>query len=82
MERFEAGSRGIRDAASMLPFFSIVLFVPPIVLIFAKPSTLLGIPVIVVYLFAVWAGVIAAAFLFSLRLGKPGQKPPHDDGTG
>lgn len=79
MQRFEAGSRGARDAASMLPFFAVVLFVPPIILIFAKPATLLGIPLIVIYLFAVWAIVIAAAFLFSLRLGKP---DPADDGTG
>ncbi|WP_265515704.1 hypothetical protein [Nitratireductor luteus] len=55
----------------MLPFIAIILLFPPIILIFSKPVALFGLPLIVVYLFAVWAVVIAAAFLLSLRLGKP-----------
>jgi hypothetical protein len=79
MERFEAASRSVRDGASLLPFFAIALFIPPIVLIFAKPVTVFGIPLIAAYLFAVWAAVIAAAFVFSLRLGK--REPPPDEET-
>lgn len=66
----------------MLPFFAIALFVPPIVLIFAKPITVFGIPLAAVYLFIVWAVVIAAAFVFSLRLGKREGPAPGDGETG
>lgn len=78
-DRFAAGSRGARDAATMLPFIAIVLFFPPIILIFARPATLFGLPLIVVYIFAVWAIVIAAASLLSRQLGRPDTADDESD---
>ena len=41
---------------------------PPIVLIFAKPVMVAGLPLIVVYLFGVWAAVIVYALLAAYNL--------------
>src|SRR5690606_28515961 len=54
-------THGVRDAATILPILAIVLIVPPLITIFAVPIRLAGIPLIVVYLFGVWALVVAAA---------------------
>ena len=53
--------RGARDAASLL-------FLPPIVHIFAGPLRPAGIPLVAIYVFAVWIALIAAAFLIARRL--------------
>ncbi|MBO6719836.1 MAG: hypothetical protein JJ913_17920 [Rhizobiaceae bacterium] len=82
LERFAAGARSVRNGASLLPFLALALFLPPIVMIFAKPVTLFGVPLAAAYLFAVWAFVIAAAFLFSRRLGMRDAPPPGDHETG
>lgn len=66
----------------MLPFFAVVLFVPPIVLIFVKPVTVFGIPLIAAYLFFVWALVIFLAFIFARRLGRPEPPDPTGDERG
>ena len=66
-------ARGARDAASVLPFVVTVLFVPPIILIFAAPLSLAGVPLIVLYLFGVWALAIVAAFMLARKLAP---KPP------
>lgn len=63
-----------RDAATILPFLATALIVPPLVLIFAVPVRLAGVPLIVAYLFGVWAVVIAAAWLVAGRL-----KPQADE---
>lgn len=68
----------MRDAAAMLPFVTALLFVPPIVLVFARVDTVFGVPLVVLYLFGVWAVVIGLAFFLSLRLGKP---EPSGDGS-
>lgn len=64
----EADRRGARDAAAILPFVCVVLLFPPLVYIFAVPVKLAGVPLVVVYLFGVWAIIIAIAFLVSRRL--------------
>jgi len=78
----EASERGIRDAASVLPFLATVLLAPPIILIFAAPVRLAGIPLIVVYIFGVWAAVILAALLLSRGLAHAGatEHPPGESG--
>ena len=60
--------RRLRDAARLLPLFGAFLFLLPILW---SPATTRGSDTAPdgIYLFAVWAGLIAAAFLLSRHLG-------------
>ncbi len=60
--------QGTKDAATVLPFIAAILFLPPLILIFASPVTVSGLPLILIYVFAAWAFVIACAFVLALRL--------------
>jgi predicted Kef-type K+ transport protein len=77
MKTGERENRGARDAAAILPFLSVVLFFPPIIYIFAAPVAIAGVPLIVLYLFGVWAAIILAAYVVSRRL-----KPDAEDAGG
>ena len=68
MKEHDPDSRGARDASAILPFLGVVLLSPPLVYIFAAPVTVGGIPLIVAYVFGVWAAIILVAFLVSRRL--------------
>jgi hypothetical protein len=59
--------KGARDAATLLPFAAAVLLLPPFVLVFAAPVLVAGVPLIVIYVFGVWAAVILGAWLLSRR---------------
>ena len=77
----------MRDAATVLPFVAAVLLLPPFVLIFAAPVLFGGIPLIVVYIFGVWAAVILATYLTARRLGgkraaRTGAAPPGEENRG
>lgn len=65
----------IRDAATVLPFVAAALLMPPLIGIFAAPVVLGGIPLIVLYVFAVWAAVILGAFVLARRLPGPPPEP-------
>lgn len=54
-----------REAAALLLCAGIVLLLPPIALIFAKPHDLLGIPLPVFYVFGIWVGLVIAAVVIS-----------------
>ena len=82
-------ARKTRDRAIILPLIGLLLLVPPIAQIFEIKGRLNGLPFIWLYVFAVWAALIAGAFLLSKRLGdesdpRPGdpleQDPPARDG--
>lgn len=64
----------------MLPFLAVVLLAPPIILIFSAPLRVGGVPLIVLYLFGVWAAVIVAALLLSRRLAGAAEPPPDEIG--
>lgn len=66
----DADAQGAKDAATVLAFVAAALLLPPIVLIFAAPVLVGGIPLIVIYIFGVWAVVIAAAWLVARRLAR------------
>lgn len=57
-----------RDAAFLLPILGLLLLFPPIIDLFAAPSLLGGIPMIVVYIFGLWLALVVVAFWFSRRL--------------
>jgi hypothetical protein len=60
--------RSAKDAAAVLPFVLAFLLLPPIILIFAKPVLIAGVPLIVIYIFGVWAAAICAAMVLARRL--------------
>ena len=55
MRRGTADPQGTRDAASLLPVAAAILLLPPVIVVFAAPVLIAGIPLIVVYVFGVWA---------------------------
>jgi hypothetical protein len=81
-ENLASSARGIRDAAALLPFLASVLLAPPIILIFAAPARIGEIPLIVLYIFGVWAAVILAALLLARKLARVGSSelPPDQSG--
>jgi len=60
----------VRDAAIALPLLGLFLLMPPMISLFATPAGWHGIPLIVLYLFGIWAALIACAVLLALRLGR------------
>ena len=69
--------RKSRDRALILPLVGLILLMPPIAGIFQFDAKLAGVPVTVLYLFAVWALLIAGASL-SRNLRDGGEQPGHD----
>jgi hypothetical protein len=59
------------DAAVVLPVFGVFLLLPPVISLFAAPVTVWGVPLIVLYVFGAWAGLIACAALLARRLDSP-----------
>lgn len=67
-----------RDAARLLPLVGLFLLLPPVIAPFAVPVNLAGVPLLVIYLFAVWLGLIVAAALLARALAPraPGAEDP------
>lgn len=65
-----------RQAAGVLPILGLFLLVPPVIGLFAAPVDVAGVPLIVVYLFAVWLGLALATALLGRALELP--EPPAD----
>jgi hypothetical protein len=57
-----------RDAALVLPLAGLVLVGPPVINLFTAELTVMGAPLIAVYLFGVWGLLIAGALWLSRRL--------------
>lgn len=53
------------NVAFLIPFFGVLLLTPPLANIFVGSGLVSGVPLEVVYLFAVWVLVIAAAAVLS-----------------
>lgn len=59
----------------MLPVAATLLLMPPLIGIFATSATLGGIPLIVVYIFAVWAAIILAAVVVARHVDQASVDP-------
>lgn len=68
MKHWESRTRNVRDAAAILPVAAIFLLLPPVILIFSAPVLIAGIPLIVLYVYGVWACLILIALLVALRV--------------
>jgi hypothetical protein len=60
-----------RSLALLLPLAGLFLLMPPAVLAFGMPRTIGGVPLIVLYIFAVWGFLIVGAAWLARRLGAP-----------
>lgn len=61
-------STRLRDAAVVLPLLGLFAWMPPVIGLFAASRQVLGVPLIVAWLFGVWLALIVVAFWFSRRL--------------
>ena len=68
MRRWGADPQRVRDAATLLPVTAAILLLPPFILVFAAPVLVAGIPLIVLYVFGVWAAVVLCAWLLARNL--------------
>lgn len=77
-----ANQRRFATIALVLPIFGALMIVPPLVGVFNLKLTLGGIPIVAIYLFAVWLGLIGATFVLShhLRNDEDPPDPPPDEG--
>ncbi len=62
--------RKLRDGALLLPLFGAFLLVSPLITVFTGPVTLWGLPLIFVYIFGVWLGLVIVARAMARRLDK------------
>ena len=71
----------LSDRAFALTVATFILLTPPIVTIFDVSVTVLGVPLLHVYCFAIWLAAIVAGALLAHRMGgeDPAEAPP--DGT-
>jgi len=75
--------RKARDRALILPLAGLILLIPPVAWAFHLDARIAGVPFTLVYLFAVWALLIAGAAVLSRRLrddGDPGGDPGGEPG--
>ena len=80
MESWERRAQRVRDVATILPIITVLLFMPPLVLVFAAPIAVFDVPLIVVYLYFVWAAVILINFVVVRKLAKAREEPvQHQD---
>lgn len=72
----------VQSAAVLVPLAALFLLMPPFVLLFATPRMVFGVPLIVLYIFGVWALLVVATLLLARRLapppppGPPAGEPP------
>jgi hypothetical protein len=57
----------IRDAVALMVVCGTWLVMPPVLSVVNQPTTVLGVPTIVVFIFAVWAGLILATRFLARR---------------
>lgn len=69
MARSTSASRWI-DLSVIAPVLGFLILIPPVIGLFATEATIFGAPLILVYLFAVWLGLIAVAAVLAQKLGK------------
>jgi hypothetical protein len=83
MEDAPLHSGAAPDAAVVLPLFGVFLLMPPIITLFASGLDIHGVPLIVLYVFSVWIGLIVCAALLAKRLdpSRLEQATPPEVGT-
>jgi len=62
--------RKLREGALLLPIFGAFLLVSPIITVFTGLTTIFGLPLIFVYIFGVWLGLVLVARAMARHLDK------------
>ncbi len=65
-----ARTRKLRDAALLLPVFGAFLLISPLITVFTGATTVFGLPLVFVYIFGVWLGLVLLARAMARRLDK------------
>jgi len=63
-------NRKLRDSALLLPAFGAFLLISPLITVFTGATTILGLPLIFIYIFGVWLGLVLVARAMARRLDK------------
>jgi len=69
-------SKRMSDVAVIAPLLGLILLIPPVIGLFATEATVFGAPLILVYLFGVWIGLIALAAAIARRLSRAYRDDP------
>lgn len=64
----QQSERRDRSRAAALPLIGFFLLTPLFIRVFAAETTVLGAPLVVVYIFGIWLGLIVCAALLAKRL--------------
>lgn len=70
----------IRDAILIVTLLGIWLFMPPMLDVFSQRTSLLGMPLIVVYVFGVWLALICLTAILASRISDNAPEPGGRDG--
>ena len=62
--------RKLQDGAGVLPLFGAFLLVSPLITVFTGARSFFGLPLIFVYIFGVWLGLVLLARAMARRLDK------------
>lgn len=62
--------RKLQDSALLLPLFGAFLLVSPLITVFTGTTLLFGLPLIFVYIFGVWLGLVLLARTMARRLDR------------
>ncbi len=58
----------LRHLAACLPVAGLFLLMPPALFVFGTETSIAGVPLIVLYIFGIWAGLIACAAALARHL--------------
>ena len=58
----------LTNTTLLLPVIGALLLFAPFTLVFGRPVSIFGVPLLVVYLFGVWLALIVGAFFLARRL--------------
>jgi len=59
-----------QDSALFIPLFGTFLFLSPFITVFTGSATVFGLPLIFVYIFGAWLGLVVIARITARRLDK------------
>lgn len=62
-----------QNAAVVVPLAGLLLLMPPFISLFATPARLFGIPIVVLYMFGIWAALVLLTWRLTRRLD---ESPP------
>ncbi len=62
--------RKLREGALLLPIFGAFLLVSPLITVFIGSTSIFGLPLIFIYIFGIWLGLVLIARAMARRLDK------------